>query len=50
MRFLLPCDLRLTAEQISEYGIAASRTKNASHTLGEVSSQTCIDILQSSLG
>lgn len=50
MQNLLPCDLKLTPEQINEYGIAASRTKNASHTLGEVSSQVCIDILSSSLG
>lgn len=50
MQLLLPCELKLTAEQINEYGIAASRTKNASHSLGEVNSQVCIDILNDSLG
>jgi alcohol dehydrogenase class IV len=50
MQILLPTDLRLTPEQINEYGIAASRTKNASHSLGEVNSQVCIDILNNSLG
>ncbi|HHT35702.1 MAG TPA: iron-containing alcohol dehydrogenase [Firmicutes bacterium] len=50
MQTLLPTDLRLTPEQINEYGIAASRTKNATHSLGEVNSQVCIDILNNSLG
>jgi len=47
---LLPCDLKLTAEQINEYGIAASRTKNATHSLGDVNSEVCIEILTNSLG
>lgn len=50
MKQLLPCDLTLTADQINEYAIAASRTKNATHTIGEIGSQICIDILESSLG
>ncbi len=50
MQLLLPSDLKLTAEQITEYGVAASRTKNATHTRGEIGSQVCIDILKNSLG
>lgn len=50
MQQLLPCELKLAPEQINEYGIAASRTKNANHSLGEVSSEICIEILSKSLG
>lgn len=47
---LVPRTMKLTEEQISDYGIAASRTKNATHSLGDVTSQICMDILRSSLG
>ena len=50
LKALLPGELKLSEEQINEYGVAASRTKNATHSLGEVSSEICIEILKNSLG
>jgi len=50
LKALLPSELKLSEEQINEYGVAASRTKNATHSLGEVSSEICIEILRNSLG
>lgn len=49
MDHLVGHKLELSDEQINEYAVAASRTKNASHSLGDVTSQVCIDILHNSL-
>ncbi len=49
LKVLLPTELKLSEEQINSYGVAASRTKNASHTLGEVSAEIAIEMLKNSL-
>ena len=40
---------RLSTQQIRQYGKQASETKNAGYSLGDVTAQVCIDVLEKSL-